>query len=126
LDLIGYASSISEAAAFIDAGRKGFAIKGKAEEGRISFEKGIAQAMASFREASNQKLMISLDPYIMILAEYTFLSQELEFCDETDKDSISSATLTTKWYTLTCYLQIRCQSQIAFSLIIISADTEYL
>jgi hypothetical protein len=28
----------------------------------------------------------------MILAEYTFLSQELAFCEKTDKDSLSSLT----------------------------------
>ena len=36
MDLIGYVSSITTAAASIDAGRKGFATRGKAEEGRIS------------------------------------------------------------------------------------------
>jgi hypothetical protein len=87
LDLIGYASSLSEAAAFIDAGRKGFAIKGKAEDGRISYEKGISEALSAFQEAE-----ISADPQIIILAEYTFLTQEFEFCDEADKDSLSSLT----------------------------------
>jgi hypothetical protein len=36
MDLTGYVSSISQAVASIDYGRKGFATKGKAEEGRIS------------------------------------------------------------------------------------------
>jgi len=35
----------------IDSGRKGFATKGKAEEGRINYEKGIAFAMSAFQEA---------------------------------------------------------------------------
>jgi len=85
LDLIGLVDNITKATAFIDAGRKGFAIKGKAEEGRISYEKGIAEAMTAFYKAR-----VSVDSKIMILAEYTFLSQELEFCDKTDKDSLSS------------------------------------
>ena len=88
MDLIGLASSISIAAFNIDFGRKGFAIRGKAEEGRISFETGIIEALAAFKEAQ-----ISANPKTIILAEYTFLTQELEFCHENDKHSISSLTL---------------------------------
>ena len=47
MDLIGYVRSITQAAANIDAGRKGFATKGKAEEGRILYEEGIALAQAA-------------------------------------------------------------------------------
>jgi len=46
LDPIGYASSITKAASAIDFGRKGFATRGKAEEGRISYENGIAEALS--------------------------------------------------------------------------------
>jgi len=87
MDLIGYVSSITTAAASIDSGRKGFATRGKAEEGRISYEEGIANAMTAFKEAQT-----TADPQIMILAEYTFLTQELQFCEKTDKDSLSSLT----------------------------------
>ncbi len=87
MELIGLATKVSQAVANIDAGRKGFAIKGKAEEGRISYEKGIAQAMSAFQEAQ-----ASADPQALIFAEYTFLVQELAFCDETDKDSLRSLT----------------------------------
>ncbi len=87
LDLIGLASNIAQATISIDAGRKGFAVKGKADEGRISYEKGIAQAMSAFQEAQ-----ISANPQALILAEYTFLVQELSFCDKTDKDSLNSLT----------------------------------
>ena len=85
MDLIGLVSSITTATTNIDFGRKGFATRGKAEEGRLSFEDGIAEAMTAFREAQ-----LSTNPQIMLLAEYTFLSQELQFCDEFDKDSKSS------------------------------------
>jgi hypothetical protein len=44
-------------------------------------------ALTTFQEAQ-----ISTDPQAMILAEYTFLSQELEFCEKADKDSLSSLT----------------------------------
>jgi hypothetical protein len=60
------------ATASIDNGRKGFATRGKAEEGRISYEDGIAKALATFKEAQS-----SADPQTMILAEYTFITQEL-------------------------------------------------
>ena len=32
------------------------------------------------------------DPHTIILVEYTFISQELQFCEETDKDTQSSLT----------------------------------
>jgi hypothetical protein len=85
LDLIGYLGRISRAAANIDAGRKGFATRGKAEDGRISYEDGVAEALFAFQEAQ-----ASADPQTMILAEYTFLTQELQFCEKTDKDTFSS------------------------------------
>jgi hypothetical protein len=43
--------------------------------------------MSSFCE-----VQISADPQTILLAEYTFLCQELEFCEKTDKDSLSSLT----------------------------------
>ena len=85
---IGLLRNIYESVLAIDSGRKGFATRGKAEEGRISFEEGIAKALSAFKEAQ-----ASADPETIILAEYTFISQELEFCEKTDKDSLSSLTL---------------------------------
>jgi hypothetical protein len=85
---IGLLRNIYEAALAIDYGRKGFAIRGKAEVGRISYEEGIAEAVSAFQEAQT-----TADPETIILAEYTFLTQELQFCEKTDKDSLSSLTL---------------------------------
>jgi hypothetical protein len=87
LDLIGLLDKINEAVLRIDFGRKGFATRGKAEEGRISYEDGISQAMLAFQEAQK-----SADPQALILAEYTFISEEFQFCPKDDKDSISSLT----------------------------------
>jgi len=87
LALIGLIDKINTAAAFIDFGRKGFAIRGKAEEGRLSYENGISTALSAFRDAQS-----TADPYIIILSEYTFLNQELQFCEKTDTDSLSSLT----------------------------------
>ena len=90
---IGLVNSVYEAAAAIDFGRKGFATRGKAEEGRIYYEKGIAEALAAFKEASATDVAAATaDPYTIILVEYTFLSQELQFCEKTDKESLSSLT----------------------------------
>ena len=83
----GLVNSIYDAAASIDFGRKGFATRGKAEEGRISYEDGISAALVAFKDVQT-----TADPQIIILAEYTFLSQELQFCERTDKDTLSSLT----------------------------------
>ena len=85
MDKAGLIYSITDATAAIDYGRKGFATWGKEHEGRISYEKGIALAMTAFQEAAT-----TADPQTMILAEYTFLTQEFEFCEKTDKDSLNS------------------------------------
>ncbi len=87
MDLIGCIDNINTAVTNIDAGRKGFATRGKEHDGRILYETGIAHALASFLE-----IQTSADPQALILAEYTFLVQELSFCDKTDKDSLSSLT----------------------------------
>jgi hypothetical protein len=78
---------IYDAGLSIDFGRKGFATRGKAEEGRLSYERGIAWAFSTFQEAQ-----ATADPKTIILVEYTFISQELQICETTDKDSISSLT----------------------------------
>jgi len=87
LDAIGLVDSITTATANIDSGRKGFATWGKEHEGRMSYERGISAAMTAFKEAQ-----ATADPQIMILAEYTFLTQELQFCEKSDKDSLNSLT----------------------------------
>jgi len=85
LDKAGLLSSIYKAAINIDFGRKGFATRGKEQEGRISYEDGISEAMTAFQQAQ-----ISVDPQAIILAEYTFITQEFHLCDKADKDTINS------------------------------------
>jgi len=87
LDLTGLILSIYDATINIDAGRKGFATRGKAEEGRLAYERGIVAALSAFRDARS-----TADPQTIALVEYTFLSMELQFCDETDTDTLSSLT----------------------------------
>ena len=88
MDLIGLAGKIAEAEMAIDAGRKGFAIRGKEQEGRISYEIGIDKARSFF-----EKAQASTDPLALILAEYTFITQELQLCAETDVEAFGSLTL---------------------------------
>ena len=76
-----------DAALAIEFGRKSFANRGKEHEGRLSYERGIYAALSTFRDAQS-----TIDPLTIILIEYTFLIQELQFCDETDTDTLSSLT----------------------------------
>ena len=85
MDLTGLLARIFEATSNIDAGRKGFAAGEPA--GRAFYERGIAEALSAFVEAKE-----SSEPRTMILAEYTFITQELQFCDETDGDALGSLT----------------------------------
>ena len=71
MDLITLANDIINAATSIDAGRKGFATRGKEHDGRLYYERGISKALANFKEAQ-----ATADPETIILAEYTFLTQE--------------------------------------------------
>ena len=87
MDQIGLTSKIFDATIRIDVGRKGFATRGKEQEGRISYEKGIAAASSAFEEAQ-----VSADPQTLLLVEYTFISQEFQLCSKTDKDTINSLT----------------------------------
>jgi len=85
LDPIGLVDRIVDAVMYIDAGRRGFAAN--KQDARIFYERGIAQALSAFLEVQT-----SGDPHTIILAEYTFISQELQFCDKTDRDAIGSLT----------------------------------
>jgi hypothetical protein len=85
LDLRGLVNKIYEAASGIDSGRKGLAVEGKEPEGRIAYEGGIFLAMTAFKEAQ-----CSVNSQALILAEYTFITQELQLADKSDTDTISS------------------------------------
>jgi len=82
---------INDATLAIEYGRKGFATRGKAEEGRISYERGISMAFSAFKDAQSTS-----DPKAIILIEYTFLLQELAFCVETDNESKTSLSQAVK------------------------------
>jgi hypothetical protein len=76
---IGLINSVLNAVINLDSGRRGFATDGKEHEGRLSYEDGIATAMASFQEAQTTG-----DCETLIQAEQAFLEQELHFCHAED------------------------------------------
>jgi hypothetical protein len=71
----------------IHRGRNGLQTDGGEHEGRIAYETGLSIAMEAFQEA--QKMQ---DAETLILVEYTFLVQELEFCVEADTQAKASLT----------------------------------
>ena len=93
MGLTGLINSIITAVAAIDYGRKGFATKGKEQEGRVFYEKGINEAMSAFKEAQTTS-----DPQTILLAEYTFITQELQFCEKTDKPAINSLSRAIRFF----------------------------
>jgi hypothetical protein len=85
MDQTGLINKIFFSVENIDLGRKCFTIDGQEHEGRISYEDGISTALTTFQEVQT-----SADPQTLILAEYTFLEQELQFSNEADTDTRSS------------------------------------
>ncbi len=85
MDTAGLVSKIVDAVFSIDAGRKGFATRGKEAEGRILYEDGIALAMSVFKEAQT-----TANPLMLLLAESAYVTQEKQLCDKSDKDTINS------------------------------------
>jgi hypothetical protein len=63
----------------IARGRLGMITDGQEHEGRLTFESGIKQAYKVFTDAR-----ASGDPELMLLAEYTYMSQMLEYATEND------------------------------------------
>jgi hypothetical protein len=87
LDLIGLLDDILDSTNNINIGRKGLATDGEEHTGRLNYELGISKALDSF-----QKAQVSKDPKTLILVEYTFLTQELQFCEESDTITLNSLT----------------------------------
>jgi hypothetical protein len=56
MDQTGLINNILVGASNIDNGRKGFVVPGEERQGRISYESGIALAMATFQEAQGSYL----------------------------------------------------------------------
>jgi len=87
LDPTGLAGRIIASSKDLDIGRKGLATDGEEHAGRIEFEKGIKGLSESFKDTLSTK-----DPKIIVLSEWVYLNQELEFCGPADTDAFASAT----------------------------------
>ena len=87
MDRTGLLRDIFDSADNIDNGRSWLHTVGLESNGRVSYEKGIAKAMISFQTA---QLHATTDLELIILAEQTFIIQELQFCDSSDTQAISS------------------------------------
>ncbi|GHU75456.1 hypothetical protein FACS189461_1780 [Spirochaetia bacterium] len=85
MDPIGLINSINDAVNLIAHGRIARRTRGKTEQGLEDFEKGIALATDVFTEA-----VASVDSYLMLLAEYTFVIQELESGYPEEKEALAS------------------------------------
>jgi hypothetical protein len=85
MDLSSFLTDLASHANEIDIGRKGLSTNGEEHEGRVHYEKGIAGVLAAFQEAQ-----VTTDPRTLVLAELAYLQQELQFCNESDKDTQSS------------------------------------
>jgi hypothetical protein len=76
---------MSRAVERIATGRIELRTKGKAEAGRINFHKGIRLALELFRE-----VLASRDLFLMLLAEFTYLSLEYEGSRPEEKEARAS------------------------------------
>jgi hypothetical protein len=82
----GLQSRITNAVSKIAEGRKGLETDGEEHEGRLLFEDGIAKARAIFAE-----VLASGDVELMLLAEYLFITQELEESEDDEIEGRASA-----------------------------------
>jgi hypothetical protein len=89
MDQTGLLNEILKAAETIDQGRKWLDTDGLEREGRINYRKGLARAALAFAEANAN---VPHDLELLIVAEYTFLNQELHFCASQDTKTIQSLT----------------------------------
>jgi hypothetical protein len=85
LDPAGLTDRIFDAVERIATGRVELRTQGKTEKGRINFHDGIGLAMEIFTEAE-----ASRDSYLMLLAEYVYIGQELAGSRPEEKEARSS------------------------------------
>jgi hypothetical protein len=90
MDRAGLIGDIVESAFAIDEGRTWLDTEGLEPAGRIRYRDGLSLAMASFKTAQREA---SDDAELLLLAEYTFIMQELNLCDP-EKDPQANASLT--------------------------------
>lgn len=89
MDRTGLVDKIIDSAYAIEQGRKWLDVEGQAESGRVSYRTGLARALELFKEVQTRA---AEDLELFIVAEYTFLGQELQFCLSSDTKTVTSLT----------------------------------
>ena len=87
MDKVGLLADVALSVTSIDQGRKWLDTDGMEREGRISYRQGLDIALTKFTELQSS---ISDDLRLLIRVEYSFLSQELLYCDDSDTQSKAS------------------------------------
>ena len=87
MERTGLIREIVDSVENIYEGRTWLHTVGLEPNGRVSFEKGITKAMTSFQATQAQA---TAELQLLILAEQTFIMQELQFCDSDDTNAQSS------------------------------------
>ena len=89
MERTGFLDRVIESVLNIYHGRHGFDTDGGEREGRISYQTGLALALDVFQKIRGHA---AEDVELLILAEYVFLGQELQFCASADTNAITSLT----------------------------------
>jgi hypothetical protein len=85
MEKTGLLDRIVDGVTNINEGRAALHTDGVEHEGRIAWEAGFFAVKKAFEEAG-----LLEDIKLILLAEYTFLGQEIEFCDAADTFAIAS------------------------------------
>jgi len=87
LEKAGLIDEMLAAVELIAEGRLGIEIDGREHEGMVMFSEGVREASLLYTEVTG-----SGDCELMVTAEYTYLSKELEYAEEDEDDAEASAT----------------------------------
>lgn len=87
MDRIGLINRIFESVTVIDTGRKWLVTKGLEGKGRVNYFDGLNDALNAFKDA---KMIAPTDLAALIISELTFITQELQFCDPLDNETLNS------------------------------------
>ena len=87
MERIGLLDDIIRSEANIDRGRKWLDTDGMEREGRLSYRSGLSLAIEAFQAVLS---LAAEDLELALLAEYTFIAQELQLCDPADAQATSS------------------------------------
>ncbi|GHT67652.1 hypothetical protein AGMMS50239_31220 [Bacteroidia bacterium] len=81
MEKTGLLNSIVRSVYNIDLGRKGLVIEGGESEGRVFLSRGLSSALAVFKDVHDNA---GNDIETVILADYTFVTEEHHYCNSTE------------------------------------------